>query len=136
MAGGNFLAMNKKLPGAYINFKSVPNATGVLGERGIATMPLQLEWGPAGTVIELLSTDLEDGKSLTKVGTTAFYEDSLILRQCLMHCYKLLVWRIDTGAEKATATLGTLTVTAKYGGKKGTRFRWRSLKMKMVKPLM
>lgn len=123
MAGGNFLAMNKKLPGAYINFKSVPNATGVLGERGIATMPLQLEWGPAGTVIELLSTDLEDGKSLTKVGTTAFYEDSLILRQCLMHCYKLLVWRIDTGAEKATATLGTLTVTAKYGGKKGNQIQ-------------
>lgn len=123
MAGGNFLAMNKKLPGAYINFKSVPNATGVLGERGIATMPLQLEWGPTGTVIELLSTDLEDGKSLTKVGTTAFYEDSLILRQCLMHCYKLLVWRIDTGAEKATATLGALTATAKYGGKKGNQIQ-------------
>ena len=56
--------MNKKLPGAYINFKSVPNAVGTVGERGIATMPLQLEWGPEGEIIELLSTDLEDGNSL------------------------------------------------------------------------
>lgn len=119
MAGGNFLTMNKKLPGAYINFKSVPNATGTVGERGIATMPLQLEWGPEGEIIELLSTDLEDGSSLEKVGTTAFYEDSLILRECLKHCYKLLVWRIDKGSAKASAELGSLTVTAKYGGLKG-----------------
>lgn len=119
MAGGNFLTMNKKLPGAYINFKSVPNATGTVGERGIATMPLQLEWGPEGEVIELLSIDLEDGSSLEKVGTTAFYADSLILRECLKHCYKLLVWRIDKGAAKAKATLDGLTATARYGGQKG-----------------
>lgn len=119
LAGGNFLTMNKKLPGAYINFKSVPNATGTVGERGIATMPLQLEWGPEGELIELLSTDLEDGSSLEKVGTTAFYADSLILRECLKHCYKLLVWRMDKGASKATTALDNLTVTAKYGGQKG-----------------
>ena len=119
MAGGKFLTMNKKLPGAYINFKSVPNAVGTIGERGIATMPLALEWGPEGEIIELLSTDLEDGNSLEKVGTTAFYEDSLILRECLKHCYKLLIWRIDKGSTKASAELGGLTVTAKYGGLKG-----------------
>ena len=111
--------MNKKLPGAYINFKSVPNAVGTIGERGIATMPLALEWGPEGEIIELFSTDLEDGSSLEKVGTTAFYEDSLILRECLKHCYKLLIWRIDKGSTKASAELGGLTVTAKYGGQKG-----------------
>lgn len=119
MAAGNFLTQNKKLPGAYMNFKSVPNAVGVVGERGIATMPLQLEWGPENTVIELLSTDLEDGKSLEKVGTTAFYSDSLILRECLKHCFKLLIWRIDRGSEKAKIELGTLIATAKYGGTKG-----------------
>lgn len=119
MAGGNFLTMNKKLPGAYINFKSVPNAVGAVGERGIATMPLPLEWGPEGQIIELLSTDLEDGSSLEKIGTTAFYADSLILRECLKHCYKLLLWRIDKGSTKASAEIGSLTVTAKYGGTKG-----------------
>ena len=123
MAGGNFLTMNKKLPGAYINFKSVPNAVGTVGERGVATMPLQLEWGPEGEVIELLSTDLEDGSSLTKVGTTAFDADSLILRQCLQHCYKLLLWRIDKGATKATHTADGLTVSAKYGGLKGNNIQ-------------
>lgn len=119
MAAGNYLVENKKLPGAYMNFKSVPNAVGVVGERGIATMPLALEWGPENTVIELLSTDLEDGKSLEKVGTTAFYSDSLILRECLKHCFKLLVWRIDRGSSKAALELGNLTITAKYGGTKG-----------------
>lgn len=123
MAGGNFLTMNKKLPGAYINFKSVPNAAGTVGERGIATMPLALEWGPEGEVIELLSTDLEDGSALTKVGCTAFDADSLILRECLKHCYKLLLWRIDKGATKATHTADGLTVSAKYGGLKGNNIQ-------------
>ena len=72
MAGGKFLTYNKALPGAYINFKSVPAPASIVGSRGIATMPLPLSWGEQGKVIKLLSTDLEDGKSLAKVGVTAF----------------------------------------------------------------
>lgn len=119
MAGGNFLTENKKLPGAYINFKSVPQAKSQIGSRGIAAMTATLSWGPEGSVIELFSTDLEDGKSLAKVGVTAFDSDSLLLRECLKHCYKLLLWRINTGGVKAQATLGNLEVTAKYSGTKG-----------------
>lgn len=119
MAGGFFTIQNKKLPGAYINFKSVTQAGGQLGGRGVATMPLSLSWGPNDQVIELLSSDLADGKSLAKVGVTAADAASLVLRQCLMHCYKLLVWRIDKGGTKAAATLGDLTVAAKYAGTKG-----------------
>lgn len=123
MAGGNFLTENKTLPGAYINFKSVPQAKSQIGSRGIAAMTANLSWGPEGSVIELFSTDLEDGKSLAKVGVTAFDSDSLLLRECLKHCYKLLLWRINTGGVKAQATLGNLEVTAKYSGIKGNEIK-------------
>lgn len=119
MAGGTFITTNKKLPGAYINFESVAQAAGTIGERGVATMPLQLEWGPQDTVIELLSTDLSNGNALTKVGLNVEDEDALLLRECLKHCYKLYLWRADKGAVKATAAIGDLTVSAKYAGLKG-----------------
>lgn len=123
MAGGKFLTFNKALPGAYINFKSVPAPCAIIGSRGIATMPLPLSWGVQGEVITLLSTDLEDGKSLAKVGVTAFDNESKLLRECLKHCYKLYVYRIDTGGEKATKTDGALTVTAKYNGTLGNKIK-------------
>lgn len=123
MAGGTFLTMNKALPGAYINFKSVPAPIGALGARGTATMPLPLSWGPEDEIITLLSSDLIDGSSLAKVGATAVSEGSLLLRECLKNCYKLHVWRIDKGGVKATATLGSLTATAKYAGTFGNELR-------------
>ena len=46
LGGGTFVAQNKKLPGAYINFVSLARASAALSERGICTMPLELDWGP------------------------------------------------------------------------------------------
>ena len=123
MAGGKFLTYNKALPGAYINFKSVPAPASIVGSRGIATMPLTLNWGVQGEVITLLSTDLEDGKSLSKVGVTAFDDEAKLLRECLRHCYKLYVYRIDTGGAKATKTDGAITVTAKHNGTLGNEIK-------------
>ena len=48
LGGGTFLVQNTKLPGAYINFVSKAAATATLSERGIATMPLELDWGRKG----------------------------------------------------------------------------------------
>lgn len=123
MAGGKFLTYNKPLPGAYINFKSVPAPKAIIGARGIATMALPLSWGASAEVITLLSTDLEDGKSLSKVGITAFDDDSKLLRECLKHCYKLLLYRIDTGGVKASKAEGALTVTAKHEGILGNEIK-------------
>lgn len=121
MAGGTFLSMNKVRPGAYINFESVPKATASVGARGIVTFPAPLSWGPQGEIIELYSTDLTDGKSLAKIGVSAFDSDSLIFRQALSHAYLAYVYRIDTGGTKASVTEGDLTVTAKYAGETGNR---------------
>ena len=121
MAGGTWKAQNKIRPGAYINFKAVPKPSNRLGSRGVMTMPVPLSWGPEGKVIELLSTDLLDGKSLAKIGYVATDAESLVFRQALRNCYKALVYRLDTGGVKATATAGNLTAVAKYPGVLGNR---------------
>ena len=114
MAGGTFLTQNKIRPGAYINFKGVAKPLSRLGTRGIMTMPVPMSWGD--TITELLSTELIDGKSLPKIGYTAFDEESQIFREALKNAYKAIVYRLDTGGTKATAVLTPLTATAKYAG--------------------
>ena len=48
LGGGTFISQNKVLPGAYINFVSVAQASATLSDRGIVTMPLDLDWGAEG----------------------------------------------------------------------------------------
>lgn len=114
MAGGTWLTQSKIRPGAYINFKGVAAPLASLGARGIVTMPIPMSWG--GEVTEVLSTDLIDGKSLAKIGYTAFDEESQIIREALKNAYKAIIYRLDTGGTKAVATLNPLNVTAKYAG--------------------
>lgn len=114
MAGGTFKSQNKTRPGAYINFKGVAKPLSSLGTRGVVTMPVAMSWG--AEVTELLSTDLIDGKSLPKIGYTAFEEQSQIFREALKNAYKAIIYRLDTGGKKATAALTPLTATAKYAG--------------------
>ena len=57
LGGGNFLTQNKILPGSYINFVSVSAATAVLSDRGICTMPLELDWGPDEEVFTVTNED-------------------------------------------------------------------------------
>lgn len=116
MAGGTWLSQNKKRPGAYINFKSVPRSTMTVGDRGIVAIGLPLKWGKEGELIEVLSSSLLDGSSKKEIGFDAFDEDSKLLAGALSYAYKALVYRMDVGGSKATATIGSLTMTAKYNG--------------------
>ena len=59
LGGGTFLVQNKELPGAYINFVSKAAATATLSERGIATMPLELDWGKEGEIFEVTNGDFQ-----------------------------------------------------------------------------
>jgi len=114
--GGTFTSYNKVRAGAYFNFKSVPRPMIQVGDRGIATIPLTLSWGAVGSLIEVYSDELLNGDSLAKVGFTAFDSESKLLNLMLQNCYKVLVYRTNTGGAKATATIGNLTATAKYTG--------------------
>lgn len=59
LGGGTFSVQNKELPGAYINFVSKSAASASLSERGIATMPLELDWGPCGSIVEVTNEDFQ-----------------------------------------------------------------------------
>lgn len=121
MAGGTFVTMNKVRPGAYINFESVPKPLMTVAERGIVTMPVAMEWGPEGKMITLLSEDLLNGNSVAKIGYDAFDTESLVFREALKNAYKAYIYRADTGGEKASATIGSLTVAALYTGVVGNK---------------
>ena len=116
MAGGTWLSQNKVRAGAYINFKAVPKSSMTVGDRGIVAIPLSLNWGATGKLIEVLSSDLLDGNSQKLVGFTAFDADSKLLAGALSYCYKALVYRTNAGGVKATATVGAIIATAKYFG--------------------
>lgn len=60
LGGGTFTTQNKGLPGAYINFVSKSAANAALSGRGIATMPLELDWGVSGEVFEVTNGDFQE----------------------------------------------------------------------------
>lgn len=117
--GGTWKTQNKVRPGAYINFESVPKPLMNIGTRGVATMPVAMNWGPEGEVIEVFSEDLVNGRSTAKIGYSGFDEESQLFRELLKGCYKAYLYRIDKGGTKAKATSDNLTVTAKCSGIRG-----------------
>ena len=61
LGGGTFTAQNKTIPGTYINFVSAAAASAAISDRGVATMPLELDWGIEGRVFgvsEKLNEDI------------------------------------------------------------------------------
>lgn len=114
--GGTFLSMNKVRPSAYLNFKSVPRPLMTVGDRGIVAIPLELNWGAEGTLIDVYSEELVGTGSLAKVGFTASDEESKLLNIALRHCYQAKVYKVNKGGKKATGTIGSLTITALYNG--------------------
>ena len=117
MGGGTFAQQNKVLPGAYINFVSQNRAVS-MGSRGVASLPLAMSWGPEKAFVVLEAEEFY--KSARKVlGYDPTDGAVRSVRECLKRASKLLLWRVDAGGKKAAATVGGLTVTAKYPGKRG-----------------
>lgn len=121
MAGGIWLSQNKVRPSAYLNFVSIPRPMMTVGDRGIATIPLELSWGAEGKLIDVYSDELIGTASLAKVGFTATDDESKLLNIMLQNCYLAKVYRLDKGGAKATTTIGGLTVTALYNGTFGNK---------------
>lgn len=59
LGGGTFITQNKVLPGTYINFISASKASATLSDRGIAALPLELDWGVDGAVFTVTSEDFQ-----------------------------------------------------------------------------
>lgn len=117
LGGGTFTAMNKTLPGAYINFVSAgSNVT--LGERGTAMLALPMSWGAEDKFITIESGEFT-AKARELLGYDSTAEELLLVRECMKRAKTLLLWRADKGGTAASATVGELTVTAVCAGKRG-----------------
>lgn len=114
LGGGGFTAQNKVLPGAYINFVSAASANAALSDRGIATMPLELDWGVEGKVFEVTNADFQ--KNSQKIFGYAYDHDKLKgLRDLFLGARTLYAYRLNGGGVKASNTFAT----ALYGGTRG-----------------
>ena len=117
MGGGTFTVQNKILPGSYINFVGYANAA-TLGARGTAALPLELDWGPEGQIYTLEAGEFNQ-KALEVFGHDPAAAELLLIREALKRCSTLLVYRANTGGTKASAAVGGMTVTARWGGTRG-----------------
>ena len=117
IGGGTFTVQNKILPGAYINFVSL-GSVAKMGARGVAALPLELNWGPENKVFSMYSEDFNK-TSLNVFGYDPTDPALLLVREALKRARTLLIYRVNSGGIKATAEVGGMTVTAAWGGTRG-----------------
>ncbi|MFG6378946.1 MAG: phage tail sheath family protein [Lachnospiraceae bacterium] len=114
LGGGSFTTQNKELPGAYINFVSASNANAGLSDRGIVTMPLELDWGVQNEVFEVSNEDFR--KNSQKIfGYPYDHEKMKGLRDLFLNARTLYAYRLNSGGEKAR----NLYAAARYAGIRG-----------------
>ncbi len=118
LGGGTFLTQNKILPGAYINFVSVASASATLSDRGTATIPLELDWGPENKVVTVDRGDFQ--KNSQRIFGYAYTADELRpVREIFLHARLVHFFRLNAGGKKAANTYAT----AKYPGIRGNALR-------------
>lgn len=117
VGGGTFTVQNKILPGAYINFVAL-GSVAKMGARGVAALPLELNWGPENKVFTMYSEDFNK-TSMTVFGYDPTDPALLLVREALKRARTLLIYRVNSGGTKASAEVGGMTVTAAWGGTRG-----------------
>lgn len=114
LGGGTWIAQNKVLPGAYINFVSAASASATLSDRGYCTLPLILDWGKDGEIFTVTNEDFQ--KNSQKIFGYAYTDDEMKgLRDLFKKAQTLYAYRLNSDGEKASNAYAT----AKYSGKRG-----------------
>jgi len=114
LGGGTFLVQNKVLPGAYINFVSKARASAMLSDRGIATIPLVLDWGAQNEIMEVSTGDLQKN-SLKLFGHDYTAPELQGLRDMFKNIRLAYLYRLGADGVKAANDFAT----AKYTGMRG-----------------
>lgn len=114
LGGGTFVTQNKDLPGAYINFISAASANAALSERGIATMPLDLDWGVDGEIFEVTNGDFQ--KNSMEIFGYEYTNDKLKgLRDLFLNTKTLYAYKLTSGGVKAANDFATALHTGVRG---------------------
>lgn len=100
LGGGTFSVQNKEIPGTYINFVSAASANASLSGRGIVTMPLTMDWGVEGEVVEVTSEDFADD-CMRIFGYPLSHEKMKGLRDLFRNTHVLYAYRLNGGGAKA-----------------------------------
>ena len=108
------MVQNKELPGTYINFVSASSANGALSHRGIAAIPLELDWGIPGEVFEVTGGDFQK-KSMEIFGYGAAHEKMKGLRDLFLNARTLYAYRLNGNGSRAENDLAE----ALYPGVRG-----------------
>lgn len=114
LGGGTFVAQNKELPGAYINFISAASASSTLSDRGIATMPLELDWGVDGEVFEVTNEDFQE-RSMEIFGYNRSSDKLKGLRDLFLNVRILYAYKLTSGGKKAANTFAEALYTGVRG---------------------
>ena len=114
LGGGTFTSQNKILPGAYINFISTKSANATISDRGVATMPLELDWGVDGEIFEVSASDFAKN-TLSIFGYYYGHEKMKGLRDLFKNITTLYAYRLNGNGSKAS----NVFATAKYNGTRG-----------------
>lgn len=114
LGGGTFIAQNKKLPGAYINFVSLASASATLSDRGYAALGILSDWGQSGEIFEVTNGDFQ--KNSLKIFGYSYDNPKLKgLRDLFLYLKTLYAYRLNGDGKKAENDYAT----AKYAGIRG-----------------
>ena len=114
LGGGTFTVQNKVLNGVYINFVSASKASANLTDRGIATMPLELDWGVDNAIFEVTPADFQKN-SMKIFGYPFTHEKMKGLRDLFLNIKTLYAYKLTSGGVKASNAFAT----AKHSGIRG-----------------
>ena len=114
LGGGTFTIQNKVLNGAYINFVSTVKASASIAERGVATMPLELDWGVDDAIFEVTPANFQKD-SMKIFGYPFTHEKMKGLRDLFLNIKTLYAYKLTSGGKAAANTYAT----AKYTGVRG-----------------
>ena len=118
LGGGSFISQNKVLPGAYINFVSAASASATLSDRGVVTMPLELDWGVEGEIFEVGVDDFQKN-SMKYFGYPYTHDKMKGLRDLFKYAKTLYAYKLYSGGTKASCDFAT----AKYPGSRGNALK-------------
>lgn len=118
LGGGTFITQNKILPGSYINFVSAAKASAELSQRGIATMPLTLDWGMDSEIFTVTAQEFQTD-SLKIFGYPYTHQKLKGLRELFLHIHTGYFYKLNAGGEKAKNDYAQ----ALYTGSRGNDLR-------------
>ena len=117
LGGGTFLSQNKTMPGAYINFVSLPKTDVSLSERGFAAMAFKLDWGVENDIFAVTSEDFQ--KNSVKIFGYDYTSEKLKpIREIFKNIHTLYCYRLGSNTKA-----DCIVATARYGGLRGNMIK-------------